>query len=264
MRHWRALGMGVEGVWWSPRSSKPLRPDRVGLGGFDSHTLPPTRRTNHAPLRQVLRTLVLALLGVGPLQAQTQSGTRAGVDLPPATGPAAAVDTGSVSLGAPDDTPKPPITPGRAFRLSLVFPGAGQAQLDRPYAGGVFLAIEAISLAMLHRSAEDLQLARSFRGDSMPASYQIDATTGLAARDTLGNPIVTAWDVPRYTDAFVRTRRLHLEDWMAVLIFNHLFAGADAYVAAQLWDLPGKVALRQLPFGPAIALTMPFGRAPRR
>ncbi len=51
---------------------------------------------------------------------------------------------------------------------------------------------------------------------------------------------------------------------MAVLIFNHLFAGADAYVAAQLWDLPGKVALRQLPFGPAIALTMPVGRAPRR
>ena len=98
----------------------------------------------------------------------------------------------------------------------------------------------------------------------MPRTYQLDASTGLAARDTLGLPIVTAWDVPRYTEAFVRTRRLHLEDWMAVLIFNHLFAGADAYVAAQLWDLPEKVAIRQTPFGPAIAATFRFGRAPRR
>lgn len=253
MRMLRALGMGVEGVWWSPRSSKPLRPDRVGLGGFDSHTLPPARRG----LALAVAVLVLS----APLGAQRQEGTRAGVSLPSA---AQAVDTVSVAVVAPEDDPKPLITPGRAFRLSLVFPGAGQAQLDRPYAGGVFLLIEAISLAMLHRSAEDLQLARSFRGDSMPARYQINATTGLAALDTLGNPIVTAWDVPRYNEAFVRTRRLHLEDWMAVLIFNHLFAGADAYVAAQLWDLPAKVALRQMPFGPAIAYSLQFGRSPRR
>jgi hypothetical protein len=250
---WRALEMGVEGVWWSPRSSKPLRPDRVGLGGFDSHTLPPARRA--------LLCAVLAFGLASSIEAQTQAGTRAGVELPSA---AQARDTVSMTIVAPNTEPKPLITPGRAFRLSLVFPGAGQAQLDRPYAGGVFLLIEAISLAMLHRSAEDLQLARSFRGDSMPARYQINASTGLAARDTLGNPIVAAWDVPRYTDAFVRTRRLHLEDWMAVLIFNHLFAGADAYVAAQLWDLPGKVALRQLPFGPAVAYTMQFGRSARR
>lgn len=257
MRVPRVLDMGVEGVWWSPRSSKPLRPDRVGLGGFDSHTLPPARRG-----RPLVLALLLLVTPLGAeLGAQRQEGTRAGVSLPSA---AQAIDTVSVAIAAPDNEPKAPITPGRAFRLSLVLPGAGQAQLDRPYAGGVFLLIEAISLAMLHRSAEDLQLARSFRGDSMPARYQVDAITGLAARDTLGNPIVAEWNVPRYTDAFVRTRRLHLEDWMAVLIFNHLFAGADAYVAAQLWDLPGKVALQQLPFGPAVAYTLQFGRSPRR
>ena len=33
--------MGAAGVWWSPQSSKLMRPDAVGLGGFDSHTLPP-------------------------------------------------------------------------------------------------------------------------------------------------------------------------------------------------------------------------------
>ena len=266
MRLLRALEMGVEGVWWSPRSSKPLRPDRVGLGGFDSHTLPPAARAArllgfHAAVRLAVRLAVLLLALPSALGGQTQSGTRAGVERPTA---AQAVDTVSVTRVATADIPKPLITPGRAFRLSLLFPGAGQAQLDRPYAGGVFLFVEALALTMLHRSAEDLQLARSFRGDSMPSGYQVDAATGLAALDTLGNPIVTQWDVPRYTDAFVRTRRLHLEDWMAVLIFNHLFAGADAYVAAQLWDLPSKVALRQTPFGPAIAATINFGRARRR
>ena len=54
----------------------------------------------------------------------------------------------------------------------------------------------------------------------------------------------------------VRARRTHYEDWLAVLVFNHLIAGADAYVAAQLWDLPDKVAIRQTPFGPAIAATL--------
>ena len=56
----------------------------------------------------------------------------------------------------------------------------------------------------------------------------------------------------------MRTRRLHYEDWIAVLIFNHLFAGADAFVAAQLWDLPGKVAIRQTPFGPLIQASFRF------
>ena len=306
----------MDGVWWSPRSSKPLRPDRVGLGGFDSHTLPPARRAARSPrigpavsgagapvasfgaslvasfaasfagslagsLAVSLAVAIVVSLTAMPfsplvaplvapraasLSAQTQAGTRAGAQRPPAERSTAAQarDTVSIERVAPEDEPRAPITPGRAFRLSLVFPGAGQARLDRPYAGGVFLFVEALALAMLHRSAEDLQLARSFRGDSMPRTYQLDATTGLAVRDTLGNPLVTAWDVPRYTDTFVRTRRLHLEDWMAVLIFNHLFAGADAYVAAQLWDLPSKVALRQMPFGPALAYTLQFGRPPRR
>ena len=39
---------------------------------------------------------------------------------------------------------------------------------------------------------------------------------------------------------------------MALLIFNHLFSGADAFVAAQLWDLPANVAIRWLPGGPMV------------
>ena len=34
----------------------------------------------------------------------------------------------------------------------------------------------------------------------------------------------------------IKARRTHYEDWIAAIIFNHLFSGADAYVAANLWD----------------------------
>jgi hypothetical protein len=47
----------------------------------------------------------------------------------------------------------------------------------------------------------------------------------------------------------VKARRLHYEDWVAMLIFTHLFSGADAFVSAHLRDLPRQVELRRLPSG---------------
>ena len=202
------------------------------------------------------RSLVVlaSLLLAAPLAGQGMEEARVGVRRP-----APARDT----LPADEGRPRPPITPGRAFFSSLVLPGSGQTALDRPYAGGVFVLVEALSLTMLHRSGEDLRLARRFARDSMPLTYQTDPVTGVVARDTLGNPVVTSWQGSRYGPGVVRSRRLQVEDWLAVLFFNHLFAGADAYVAAQLWDLPEKVSLRQTPFGPAISATLRFG-GPRR
>lgn len=200
---------------------------------------------------------VVALLLFAPaLHAQVRDGGRAGVSRPAASAP----DT----LGGADSTPRPPITPGRAFFSSLLIPGSGQAALDRPYAGGVFLLVEALSLSMLHRAGEDLRLARRFARDSVPLTYQTDPVTGVVDRDSLGAPIVASWRVPRFGNGIVRSRRLQVEDWLAVLFFNHLFSGADAYVAAQLWDLPGMIGLQQTPLGPALAATLRFGRAPRR
>jgi hypothetical protein len=208
-----------------------------------------------------LAALGAAILLAGALlapraRAQVLDGTRAGVSRPDSARRAvAAVPRDSVA--------RPPITPRRAFLLSLALPGAGQARLDRAYAGGLFMLVEIASLSLVHRAAEDLRIARAFRDDSMPAAFAVDPVTGIVARDTLGAPIVTSWERSRYTDAWVRTRRLHLEDWMALLIFNHLFAGADAFVAAQLWDLPAMVGLQQTPFGPGIFASIPLGR-PRR
>ncbi len=160
--------------------------------------------------------------------------------------------------------PGAPITPRRAFFSSLLLPGTGQSALDRPYAGGVFMLIEAVALTMIHRSAEDARIAKGFSRDSMPLSYQTDPVTGIVARDTLGNAIITSWQPSRYDAAIARGRRLHVEDWVAVLFFNHLFSGADAYVAALLWDLPDKVSLVQTPMGPALTTRLWFGRPRRR
>ncbi len=213
-------------------------------------------------MRWVLAGLAFSWVVAVPAAAQRADGVQAGVRRP-------AADTARLPAapGVPSDSvdqPRPPISPRRAFFSSLLVPGAGQSALDRPYAGGVFLLVEAVSLAMIHRGGEDLRLARRFARDSMPLTYETDPVTGIVARDSLNNPIVLTWERSRYGRSILRSRRLQVEDWLAVLFFNHLFAGADAYVAAQLWDLPDKVAIKQTPFGPAIAATLRFGRAPRR
>jgi len=152
----------------------------------------------------------------------------------------------------------PPVTPRRAFLYSLFVPGAGQAALNRHVVGGVFFLTEGLSLALVHRSAEDLRLARQFRGDSLPATYQVDAT-GQPVLGSDGRPAVATWSVSRYSAARVRARRTHYEDWIAALIFNHLFSGADAFVAAQLWDLPARIGVRAAPDGhPALVATLRF------
>lgn len=143
---------------------------------------------------------------------------------------------------------KPPVSAGRAFLYSFLVPGAGQAALDRNVAGGVYFLMEGLSLAMVHRSAEDLRLARQFRGDSVPATFQLDGT-GQPVLGSDGRPTVATWDVIRYSPSRIRARRTHYEDWLAVVIFNHLFSGADAFVAAQLWDLPARVGVRAAPDG---------------
>lgn len=189
--------------------------------------------------------------------AQRADALRAGVSAPVAATPAPP----SVwpDGAAPQDTAEgPPISPRRAFLYSFVLPGAGQARLDRAYTGGMFFLVEVASLTLLARSAEDLRIARAFAGDSMPLRYDIDPVTGLVARDADGAPVVVEWSQPRYNDDFVRTRKLHVEDWLAVLFFNHLFAGADAFVAAQLWDLPAKLGARQSRDGTVLTATIPF------
>jgi len=134
----------------------------------------------------------------------------------------------------PDSLRRPPISPRRAMLLSLLIPGAAQARLQRPHAAMLFAAFEVISLGMARKSAMDLREAKAAGGDSVPTGYAIDPATGAA--------IPTGYTQNRLAPR-VSARHAHYEDWLAALIFNHIIAAADAYVAANLWDFKANVSI---------------------
>ena len=210
------------------------------------------RRLRHA-------ALVAAMLGVFPAasaHAQAADSARAGVRARPDTArpkrPAAVRD----SLA-------PPISPRRAFLYSLALPGLGQSRLQRPTAGAVYFGFELLSVAMLGKSSYDLSIAKRRVKENIIRSYRVDASgvpqfdsAGRAiAKDTVPNrydsPAAAGSDQQSQLRSRLKARRLHYEDWIATMAFIHLFAGADAYVSAHLWDLPRQVEFRRLPSGAA-------------
>lgn len=202
--------------------------------------LPPVAATSHAPpvsprrppsrpARLARLIGAIALLGIVPAgaRAQRSDSARAGVRV-------AAVDT-TIRV-----VPRPPVSPRRAFLYSLALPGYGQSILGRPTAGAIFVIAEAIGIAMLRESNAELREARRLRADSVT----------VIGYETNGTPITAR---SPYSDELVSLRRAHREDWVAALIANHFFAGADAYVAAHLWDLPAQVAVKQTENGTVVA-----------
>lgn len=108
--------------------------------------------------------------------------------------------------------PRPPITPGGAFLRSLIIPGWGQARLNRNVTGGLFLLWEGVCATMVWKAEWQLNYARE-RGK------------------------------------FVASHVQEREDWIVLLVFNHLLAGAEAYVSANLYDFPAALQIRTLPDG---------------
>jgi hypothetical protein len=103
------------------------------------------------------------------------------------------------------------------------------------------MLVEAISLGMIRESAADVHEARRMRSDATIVSYLDES--GQAAR--IVGP-------PRFNDTYIKTREAHVEVWVALLIANHLFAGADAYVAANLWDVRTRLGIRAVPNGAVV------------
>ena len=108
--------------------------------------------------------------------------------------------------------PRAPVTPGGAFLRSLAIPGWGQARVGRNVTGGLFLAFEGVAVAMVWKANWQLEWART-RGK------------------------------------FVASHRQEREDWIVLLVFNHLLSGAEAYVSALLYDFPVALKVQRLPGG---------------
>jgi hypothetical protein len=151
---------------------------------------------------------------------------------------------------ASSDTIKPPISPRRAFFLSFLIPGSAQTILGRNKAAALLMLFEGVTISMIRESGADIREARRTVNDTIVVSWR-----GSSGNTQATTPVVVP---PRFDNAYVAVRRSHQEDWIAVLIANHLFAGADAYVAANLWDVPTQLSVRSGPTGPMIVASIPW------
>lgn len=140
------------------------------------------------------------------------------------------------------------MSPRKAFLTSLLLPGYAQTVFGRDKAAMLFTVIEIGAIGMARKSAIDLAEAKGMPRDSVVATYQIDPSTGLAVIDPkTGLPVPETWVTSRFTPDRIKARRTHYEDWIAAIVFNHLFAGADAYVAANLWDFRTNIGVVATP-----------------
>jgi hypothetical protein len=114
------------------------------------------------------------------------------------------------------------ISPFNALWRSMLLPGWGQARLNRKLPAGIFVAWEGVTLGMTLKTRSELDYLRR---------------TGSGRADS---------------------KRQEHEDWLVLLVFNHLFAGLDAYVAAHLADFPGDLRLEALPRGVGASVSLPL------
>lgn len=209
----------------------PPSVDAHAVSGAVART--PGGRTRLAP-----GAVLLLLAGGMSLEAQVTTDTgRVPARVPPA-----------VAQPSEPDSLRPPLSPGRAFLYSFLLPGLGQSRLQRHMAGTLYFAVEAVSVALLTKTSNDLRVAKANVGNAVVAGYQLDAN-GVPIRDQTGAFVPVDSVRSRYSTERVRARRTHVEDWIAILVFNHLFAGIDALVSSLLWDVPMRVGFRSPPPG---------------
>lgn len=99
------------------------------------------------------------------------------------------------------------------FARSLLVPGWGQASLDRKLTGGIFIAFEGLALGMMLKADTELRYLERTGSDR------------------------------------VEDKRNERQDWLVLIAANHLFAGLEAFVAANLYDFPGDLRARPMSDG---------------
>ena len=135
-----------------------------------------------------------------------------------------AQDTVRAPQPAPSDAARPDsLRPGRvgpfgAMWRSMLVPGWGQAVSGRHVTGAAFVAWEGLTAMMTLKARDEAQYLKEIQ-----------------------SPLLDS-------------KRQEIEDWAVLWVFNHLFAGAEAFVAAHLREFPPDLRLRAVPGGFAIRL----------
>lgn len=131
-----------------------------------------------------------------------------------------------VAATAPDTVVVPTDTvvglrPISAAWRSLLIPGWGQAATGRAVTGALFVAWEGTTLYMMWKARSE---TKYFEESGVPGEGG---------------------------------KRQEEEDWLVLLVFNHLFAAAEAFVAAHLQDFPEELEIRAVPGGIGARLPLP-------
>jgi hypothetical protein len=135
--------------------------------------------------------------------------------------------TARLTAQTPADTARG-ISPLGGFWRSLLLPGWGQAATGRHVTGAAFVVWEGVTAMMTLRAQEELQYLKE-----------------------IGSPTLDS-------------KREQVQDWLVLWVFNHLFAGAEAYVSAHLQDFPTDLRIEAIPRGVRVSVPLPVWRPPRR
>ncbi|HEY3280186.1 MAG TPA: hypothetical protein VGJ83_06705 [Gemmatimonadales bacterium] len=112
------------------------------------------------------------------------------------------------------------VRPMGAFWRSLLVPGWGQAATGRHTTGALFVAWEGVTAMMTLKARQEVNYMK--------------ATHAVATK----------------------LKRQEVQDWAVLWVFNHLFAGAEAYVSAHLQDFPRDLHLHAVPNGLGISIPL--------
>jgi hypothetical protein len=188
----------------------------------------------HVVMMRFVAALALVLLG-RPLAAQDTASVRRDTvraDTTTADSAAAAAVTADTTAGdttaaattIPDSLGILRVSPGAALWRSLLLPGWGQLKLGRKLTAAVFVVGEGVTLGMSLKTNHDLRHLQSIGADT----------------------------------ATIRKKSQQREDWFVFLAVNHLLAGIEAYVAANLSDFPAELHIRRRPGGIDAGLAVPL------
>lgn len=123
------------------------------------------------------------------------------------------------------DSVRRPTTPMAAMFRSFVLPGWGQATYGRKVTAGVMMAFEGLSVGMLLKIKSDERYIQETSSGKLKDKHQQE------------------------------------QDWITLIVFDHLMSGLEAYVSAHLYDFPGDLQMQALPGGRmGVGVTLPLGR----
>ena len=135
-----------------------------------------------------------------------------------------------LSAQAPQDTqPRAPaptdtshlVGPVGALWRSLLLPGWGQAVTGRNVTGAIFGIWEGTTMYMTLKAQQE---ANYFKASNSPNLH---------------------------------AKRQEVQDWLVLWGFNHLFSGAEAFVAAHLRDFPKDLKIQAVPGGVGLSFPLP-------